>query len=237
MEIQQKWMDNLVIVRHSESQRNTDKTLAEAGGLYEYGGNTRDMASPLTERGLEQAVATGKYLASNFRFDRVFTSPYIRTTTTAETIVKQFDYNPTITHEERLREKDFGIFDGLTKAGIQKKYTDEWKRRDRDGKYYYRPPGGENYPDVVLRIHSFLGTLTRDYQKQSVLLVCHSVIVLVFRRLLERLTEEELMAIDRDPDQEVQNCSVTWYSFDSKSGDSGKMILRDFNRVYYPKIS
>ena len=132
-----------------------------------------------------------------------------------------------------MREKDFGIFDGLTKAGIQKKYPDEWKRRQRDGKYYYRPPGGESYPDVALRIHSFLGTLTRDYQKQSVLLVCHSVIVLVFRRLLERLSEEELMEIDRDPDKEVRNCSVTWYEFDSKLGGSGKMALREFNSVYY----
>lgn len=235
MEIQQqKWMNNLVIVRHSESKMNTDRALAEAAGQHEYGGETRNIASPLTKRGLEQATETGKHLAANFHFDRVFTSPYVRTTTTAETIVKQFNYKPTITHEERLREKDFGIFDGLTKAGIQKKYPDEWKRRQRDGKYYYRPPGGESYPDVALRIHSFLGTLTRDYQKQSVLLVCHSVIVLVFRRLLERLSEKQLMAIDEDPDQEVQNCSVTWYCFDAKSGDSGKMVLREFNGVYYP---
>ena len=54
-----------------------------------------------------------------------------------------------------------------------------------------------------LRLHSFPGTLTRDWRGKSVLVICHSAVVLGFRSLLERLTEQELMAIDKDPDQEV----------------------------------
>ena len=45
--------------------------------------------------------------------------------------------------------------------------------------------------------------------RRSIRVVCHSVIVLVFRRFLERRGEQELLAIDGDPDQEVWNCSVT----------------------------
>jgi broad specificity phosphatase PhoE len=77
------------------------------------------------------------------------------------------------------------------------------------GKYWYRPPGGESYPDVGLRLHSFLGRLTRDFREQSVLVVCHSVIVLMFRKLVERLSEDELLDIDRDKTQDVWNCAVT----------------------------
>lgn len=227
-------MDHLVLVRHGESQRNVGKKAAQAAGHLEYGGGLRDMDVPLTARGKKQAEATGKYLAQRFRFNRVHVSPYLRTVHTAQLMMKHFDHECDLTYEERIREKEFGILDGLTKAGISKKYPDELRRRERDGKYYYRPPGGESYPDVAVRVHSFLGTLVRDCRKQSVLVVCHSVVVLTFRRLLERLTEQELLAIDRDPEQDVRNCSVTWYAFDSNAGASGKLVLREFNHTHYP---
>lgn len=233
-ERRQKWMDRLVIVRHGESERNVGKALAQAAGALEYGGDIRDVDVTLTLRGERQAEATGKYLDKRFAFDRIFVSPYLRTVRTAELIARNLRDAPRLTYEERVREKEFGILDGLTRAGIAKKHPDELKRRQRDGKYYYRPPGGESYPDVALRIHSFLGTLARDCRKQTVLVVCHSVVVLTFRRLLERLTEKELLAIDRDPAHEVRNCSITWYEFDPSSGERGRLVLREFNGVHYP---
>ena len=63
-------------------------------------------------------------------------------------------------------------------------------------------------------------------------MVCHSVVVLIFRKLLERLSEQRLLTIDGDKAQEVRNCSVTHYEFDPSAGTNGKLILRDFNRVY-----
>jgi broad specificity phosphatase PhoE len=229
----QKWVSNLVIVRHGESERNVNKTVATRAGLLEYGGEIRDVDVQLTARGAAQAKETGKHLASKFRFDRIFTSPYLRAVQTTQSIADEFDCKPEIVNEERIREKEFGILDGLTKEGIERKYPEESKRKQLVGKYYYRPPGGESYPDVALRIHSLLGTLTRDLACKSVLAVCHSVIVLVFRRLLERLSEHELLAIDGDPDQEVRNCSVTWYAFDPTAGANGKMVLKEFNSIYY----
>jgi len=232
---EQKWMNHLVIVRHGESQRNVGKMEALAAGQHEYHGNVRDMDVTLTARGERQAEATGKHLGRKFHFDHVFVSPYVRTVQTAERMAKHFPSPIEFTYEERIREKEFGILDGMTKQGIVKKFRDEWHRRERDGKYYYRPAGGESYPDVSLRVHSFLGTMIRECAKQSVLVVCHSVIVLTFRRLLERLTEKELLAIDRDPEQDVCNCSITWYEFDPHaSAGKGKLVLREFNGVHYP---
>lgn len=230
---EQKWMDHLVIVRHGESERNVGKNEAVRAGQLEYGGGLRDMDVALTPQGLRQSEATGAYLSRRFQFDRLFVSPYLRTIQTAELLGKPFEKPPRITIEERIREKEFGILDGLTKDGIQKKYPEEWRRRARDGKYYYRPPGGESYPDVALRVHSFLGTMVREYRRQSVLVVCHSVVVLTFRRLLERLTEEELLEIDRDPEHDVCNCSLTWYRYDAGAGERGRMVLEEFNGVHY----
>ena len=226
-------MDHLVIVRHGESHRNVLRMKALATGGLDYHDNVRDVDVTLTERGIHQSLETGKYLASRFRFDRVFVSPYERSMQTAQLILRQFSYPVDLTVEERVREREFGILDGLTRAGIQKKFPGEWKRRQREGKYYYRPPGGESYPDVALRLHSFLGTLARDCSRQSVLMVCHSVVVLMLRRLLERLTEEQLLKIDRDPEQEVCNCSVTWYEFDPKPETRGRLVLREYNGVHY----
>ncbi len=231
---EQKWMDHLVIVRHGESQRNVGKQTATEKGELEYGGNIRDMDVTLTPRGLNQAEATGAFLAPKFRFDRIFVSPYVRTVETARLMAKHFNPMPPLSYEERIREKEFGILDGLTKPGIAKTFPEEVRRRDREGKYYYRPPGGESYPDVALRVHSFLGSLVRDCARQTVLVICHSVVVLTFRRLLERLTEVELLAIDRDPEQDVCNCSTTWYAFETRAGNKGKLALREFNGVHYP---
>ena len=64
-------------------------------------------------------------------------------------------------------------------------------------------------------------------------MVGHSVVVLIFQKLLERLSEKQLLAIDADREQEVRNCSVTHYAFDPHAGKNGKLVLQDFNRVYY----
>jgi hypothetical protein len=65
------------------------------------------------------------------------------------------------------------------------------------GKFYFRPPGGESWCDVILRLRSFLDMLTREYRGDRVLVVAHQVIVNCLRYLLERLDEERILAIDR----------------------------------------
>ena len=74
--------------------------------------------------------------------------------------------------------------------------------------------------DVILRLRSVIDTLTREYCRERVLLVCHTVVVLCFRYLLERLSEEQILAIDRAED--VANCSITSYRLDPVAGRHGK---------------
>ncbi len=118
---------------------------------------------------------------------------------------------------------EFGILDGLTTKGMNEKYPEEFARRQREGKYWYRPPGGESRPDVALRVHSFLGTLARDYRRRSVLVVCHSVVVLVFRRLLERWGETEYMKTNSED-------SVTVYQHELSLN---KLALACYNQTFY----
>jgi broad specificity phosphatase PhoE len=61
------------------------------------------------------------------------------------------------------------------------------------------------------------------------LLVTHQVVILVMRYLLEHLTEQQVLAIDRAA--EVANCAVTRYDFDASLGPFGGMRLHTYNEV------
>lgn len=225
----QKWPDLLTIVRHGQSERNVAKEQAKAlGAVTVWGGTLRDVDTPLTALGVQQAIQTGKFLRDLAIFDVIFSSPYMRALQTSQHITSQLDPAPPIIMEERVREIEFGVLDGLTHHGIKERFPDEWARREREGKYWYRPPGGESRPDVALRVHSFLGALTRDFRQKKVLVVCHSVVVLIFRRLLERWDEAKYLEVDQEDD--VLNCGITTYRY-----DAAEHLLRldGYNSVCY----
>jgi broad specificity phosphatase PhoE len=130
----------------------------------------------------------------------------------------------TFNADERLREKEFGILDRLTKHGILAKYPELGEQRSHVGKFYFRPPGGESWCDVILRLRNVIDTITREYRRERVLVVGHQVIVSCFRYLFERLSEREILEIDRAAD--IPNCSVTSYEFDPSRGKHGKLVPR-----------
>jgi broad specificity phosphatase PhoE len=131
--------------------------------------------------------------------------------------------------DERLREKEFGILDRLTPIGVKEIFPEQAEFRRLLGKFYHRPPGGESWCDVILRLRSATEMISREYRGQRVLIVCHSVVVLCMRYILEHLTETELLAIDKQA--EVANCSVTLYEHDPTLGPRGNLRLEFFNFV------
>jgi len=229
----QKWPDVLWAVRHGESAANTARQAAEAAGLGVIELAMRDPDVPLSLIGHRQAAALGRWfggLAASRRPTAVLVSPYLRARETAERLLAAAEMTRlSIVADERLREREFGVFDGLTKRGIEESFPDQAALRLRMGKFYFRPPGGESWCDVILRLRSVLATLTRDYRRERVLVVAHQVVVLCFRYLLERMSEEELLAIDRAAD--VANCSVTAFAFARRQGRRGKLVLERYNFV------
>lgn len=193
--------------------------------------STRDVDVPLSERGALQARALGHWFGALHASERptvVLTSPYVRALRTAQLVRDHGGLAATpLVVDERLREKEFGILDRLTRYGIAERNPDQAEFRRILGKFYHRPPGGESWCDVILRLRSVIDDVTRDYRGERVLVVCHSVVVLCMRYLLEKLTEQEILAIDRD--NEIANCSVTSYAFDPAHGLHGGMVPRLFN--------
>jgi broad specificity phosphatase PhoE len=227
-----KWPALLVVMRHAESEANYYRESLERSNspLTHVEVGTRDVDVPLTPKGREQAREAGRFLSAHHApFDAVYVSPYNRTRETADVAIEALDPRPARIVEERVREKEFGILEGLTKTGLRTLHPQEHDRRLKVGKYYYRPPGGESYPDVNLRVHSFLGTLVREHAGQRILVVTHSVVVLSFRRLLERLEEDKVLELDRH--NEPRNASLSVYeSFPGEAGGSG-LMLKEWNLI------
>ena len=69
--------------------------------------------------------------------------------------------------DERLREKEFGVLDRLTTLGIEQHFPDQAEARRRIGKFYHRPPGGESWCDVILRLRSVLDTISLHHSGPS----------------------------------------------------------------------
>lgn len=224
----QKWPQTIWIVRHGQSAGNVARDVAEAAGLPLIDILTRDMDTPLSELGREQAHALGRWFGTMGETERptvVLCSPYVRARETALIVLESAGLSRdalTFNSDERLREKEFGILDRLTKHGIVQKYPELADQRGHVGKFYFRPPGGESWCDVILRLRSVIDTITREYRRERVLIVAHQVIVTCFRYLFERLDEDRILSIDRTGD--VANCSVTSYELDASRGRNGKLV-------------
>jgi len=224
-----KWPSRLVVMRHAESEANLRREHLESTSSRDthVGLEDRDVDVTLTPWGREQARVTGRGLNRYGPFHVAYVSPYARTRQTADLAMAGLRSKPRLVIEERVREKEFGILEGLTRHGVKLNYPDEAARKIAIGKYYYRPPGGESFPDVNLRVHSFLGTLIREYAGKRVLVVTHSVVVLCFRRLLERMEEREVLDLDRH--DEVKNASLLIYAPGSRDGRAGVPIRKAWN--------
>lgn len=226
----QKWPQQLWIVRHGQSAGNVARDRAEADGVPLIDIAVRDVDVPLSTLGIRQAQLLGKWFRQMQEQDRptvILCSPYVRARSTAQCIINEAGIATeeiSVVSDERLREKEFGILDRLTKLGIAQKYPELGEQRTHVGKFYFRPPGGESWCDVILRLRSIIDTIVREYRGERVLIVAHQVTVHCFRYLLERMDEEQVLLLDRAND--VPNCSVTSYEFDPSRGRNGKLVPR-----------
>jgi len=225
------WPERLWIVRHGQSAGNVARDAAEAGGLKMIDLQVRDADTPLSDLGKQQSIALASWFAEldeRSSPDVLLTSPFRRSRQTLEVVTAALATREVdIQTDERLREKEFGILDRYTKHGIAERFAEISEQRARVGKFYFRPPGGESWCDVILRLRSVVEELRRDHAGRRVLVVSHQVVVNCFRYLLEKMDEQTILEIDRRGD--VPNCGVTEYGFiDTPDGRRFELIRANF---------
>ena len=216
----------LWLVRHGQSTGNVARDVAEAGGAELLDLAERDADVPLSDLGREQADALGQWLADLPPAQRptlAVSSPYRRALDTAVTALAELDIALRV--DERLRDRELGVLDLLTWKGVLNRFPGEAERRRWLGKFYHRPPGGESWADVVLRVRSFLADLAAVPDGTRAVVFCHDALVLTFRYVCEGLSEREVLDIGTATP--VKNVSITHLGRD---GD-GRWQVRLFNDV------
>jgi broad specificity phosphatase PhoE len=221
---------SLTVTRHGQSTANAAFAAAEAAGALTTGITCRDADLTLTELGRAQATALGRRLAS--RTDgplpqSLWVSPYLRAQETAELVVAEIDRAglplPEFRTDERLRDRELGVLEMVTKAAIELYHPAEAARRRLLGELRWRPPGGESLADVALRLRSLLRDLYETEVHRRVLLVAHDAVVLMLRHILDDLDEAAILAVDRAGT--VGNASITRWS----RTPSGRLALDCYN--------
>jgi broad specificity phosphatase PhoE len=203
------WPRTLALVRHAESEGNVRGVNERAA--YEVATHRYN----LTERGRKQAEITGQWLREHYgTFDVRYVSYYNRSAETMRIMCP----DEHVYEDPRLAEAQRGIWHTMTAAQMQERFPEEVARKAKEGLYHYRPWGGENWPDIELRIHSFLGTLSRDYDDQNVLIVVHGHWLILFRRLIEHFSIDE--AVQQYEHHVTENASVTVFEDRRENGKS-----------------
>jgi probable phosphoglycerate mutase len=229
----QRWPSKLWLVRHGESAGNVARDAAHVIGSEDIDIQARDVDVPLSYLGERQAATLAHWFGSLPEADRpeiILSSPYLRARRTAEAVRTELNpgYQADVVIDERLREREFGVLDRLTSFGIRQRHPELAAARQMMGKFYFRPPAGESWCDVILRLRSVLETVSLHFSGKRVLIVSHQVVVLCFRYLIERLDESSILKIDAAGD--VANCSVTEYAL-VKEGTAAALNLQRYNFV------
>ena len=199
----------LLLVRHGESEANVVAASAATSAALRIDVPARDADVRLSPTGREQAEALGARLGALAADDTpvaAWVSSYRRARETLAVGLERAALALPTTVDERLRDRELGILDTLTSLGVERLHPEEAARRRFLGKYYYRPPGGESWADVALRIRSLLRDV-EDSGAGRVLVVTHDAVITVIRSVCEGIEEAELLEqAAKDP---IRNASLT----------------------------
>ncbi|MGZ3119832.1 histidine phosphatase family protein [Streptomyces sp. H62] len=177
-------------VRHGQSTANVAFAAAEeSGSTVPVPG--RDRGVPLSGLGTAQAAALGNWLAGHAPEagpDLVVCSPYARALQTWEGMAARAaglgGPRPDLLVDERLRDREMGVFELHPPAALRVRAPQEAARRELMGEWCYRPPGGEAFTDVAVRVGQFVHDLGRAAPGRRVLVVAHDGVVIALRYVL-----------------------------------------------------
>ncbi|WP_421342196.1 histidine phosphatase family protein [Aeromonas veronii] len=160
----------LVVIRHAETQANAE-------GRYQ---GSLDIG--LNDDGVRQIFCLAEKVAvAQQPFDRLLASPLLRTRESAAILSRQLGLPVELV--PAFRERDVGLFEGLTQVEARTRYPELWAR-NITRRWAEAPPGGETIDEVIARVSQGLTELASTMptmQGERVLLVAHGVVAKVIR--------------------------------------------------------
>ena len=170
----------VLLIRHGQSEGN-------AAGRF--GGHT---ATPLSQRGRKQALATAHALASE-SLSAIYSSDLPRAAQTAEPLAKLtgIEIQPT----EAFRERSVGVMEGLTFEEAAQKHPDQYAallRRD----FEHVLSGGESYRQLLDRAAGKLDEAIEAHKGGRIAVFSHTgTICILVLHLMGALDAPELKAV------------------------------------------
>lgn len=232
----------LVLVRHGFSLANEVKL---GDGYYASSENVlkiKDISDediPLTEKGRYQAIMSGPSIRQRYgMFDVVYDSGYLRAATTRQLIMQAYPTDELATMDIResylVRERERGYTFAMTQKQALGFFPYKQENFEVFGHFYHRAPGGQSHADMCLQVECFLEKINREFAGKKVLVVTHGHTIRAFRFVLEGWTPKRYDSLMRDTGCPVENCGVTEYQHNEKTG---KLQLVSFDTVYWRESS
>jgi broad specificity phosphatase PhoE len=189
-------MVTLLLTRHGETEWNA---------THRWQGFT---GPPLNHLGRKQAEEVAETL-SGVKIDAIYSSDTIRAVETAEIIAARHGLE--VRQDPRLREVNFGEWEGLTRQEINERYAgafSEW-----DACKLAAPTGGETDLEMAERVLEALYEIERKHQGQRVLVVTSGGPM----RAVQANAQGVDQAVARLHFERADNCSVIEASIASGS--------------------
>ena len=190
----------ICFIRHGETDWNVEKRIQGQTDV------------PLNETGYKQALAMA-FNAAHHEFHAIYSSDLVRARDTAGMLAERrgLEVQPL----PLLRERNFGIFEGLTAAEGEQRHPEAYARyKARDPEYDFET--GESLKSLAARVASAVEHIVRHHPNQLVAAVTHGgVLDILYRRATGR-------PLHTPRDFTIPNCALNWFHFDGpSSGDEG----------------
>ncbi len=175
----------IYFVRHGESQWNVEDKVCGSTDI------------PLTNRGHEQAIATGRaVLDAGIQADLILCSPLVRAAETARHISEVTGVPCQV--EPRIIEQNFGKWEGTSPRN-----SADFQAAKRCFLDHFED--GESMFQLAQRIYNVLDELKAD--DKTYILVAHNGIARVVASYFQDMTNEEYASYG------VKNCSLTEFEY------------------------
>lgn len=184
----------ICFVRHGETDWNVEKRIQ---GLTDI---------QLNEKGRGQALAMA-FNAAHVSFKAIYSSDLVRAVDTAKALAEREELE--IRLLPQLRERNYGIFQGITAAEGAERYPEAYKLYlARDPHYNFET--GESMLDFAARVAEGVDWMVRHHTGQTIAAVTHGgVLDILFRKATGR-------PLSTPRDFKIPNCGLNWFHFDGQ---------------------
>jgi broad specificity phosphatase PhoE len=147
--------------------------------------------SRLTKTGFEDAKIIALRLKDK-KFQIAFHTSLSRSKDTLKEVLKFHPECVKLIEDDRLRERNYGSLNGKTHLQAVEKYGaehyDKWHRG-----FYDKPPKGESFAIVELRVKNFIQDLIKLIKKEkvNVAISAHGNSIRLFRKIMENASVKE----------------------------------------------